>query len=163
MSSPEHKQLIWNLIKEIKVGMLVTTENENDTLRARPMHLVQEEYDNTLYFFTSKKDSKVFEIEKNKEVNLSFSDTKESIYVSLSGNAELSDDSKLIDRYWNSWVATWFDKGKDDPDIGMLKVKISKGEHWDANENKLVQAFKVAKAYMLESEAPEIGENEKFG
>ncbi len=35
MSSPEHKQLIWNLIKDIKVGMLTTNSvNESDSLRA---------------------------------------------------------------------------------------------------------------------------------
>ena len=27
MSSPEHKQKIWNLIKDIKVGMLVTKDD----------------------------------------------------------------------------------------------------------------------------------------
>nr|WP_290695538.1 pyridoxamine 5'-phosphate oxidase family protein [Halomonas sp. UBA3074] len=40
MSSPEHKQKIWKMIKDIKVGMLVTSDH--DTPRARPMHLVQE-------------------------------------------------------------------------------------------------------------------------
>lgn len=29
MSSPEHKQFVWNLIKEIKVGMLVTEDQDN--------------------------------------------------------------------------------------------------------------------------------------
>ncbi|MCA1806466.1 MAG: pyridoxamine 5'-phosphate oxidase family protein, partial [Actinobacteria bacterium] len=48
MSSPEHKQKIWKMIKEIKVGMLVTLDD--DVPRARPMHLVQDAYDGTLWF-----------------------------------------------------------------------------------------------------------------
>ena len=40
MSSPEHKQKIWKMIKDIKVGMLVTLDH--DMPRARPMHLVQD-------------------------------------------------------------------------------------------------------------------------
>ncbi|BBI60897.1 hypothetical protein HSBAA_22030 [Vreelandella sulfidaeris] len=28
MSSPEHKQKIWGMIKDIKVGMLVTLDND---------------------------------------------------------------------------------------------------------------------------------------
>lgn len=54
MSSPEHKQLIWSLIEEIKVGMLVTHDTEKNNIRSRPMSLVQEEYDGTLFFYTDK-------------------------------------------------------------------------------------------------------------
>lgn len=163
MSSPEHKQLIWNLIKDIKVGMLTTKENNKDeTLRARPMHLVQNEYDNTLYFYTSKHDSKIFEIEKDRDVCLTFSNPEDSVYVSLSGKAQLIEDDALLDKFWNSWVEAWFEKGRKDDDLGMLKIKIEKGEHWDSNENRLVQAFEMAKAQVLET-TPNIGENEKFG
>jgi general stress protein 26 len=48
MSSPEHKQKIWKMIKDIKIGMLVTLDQ--DVPRARPMHLVQDEYDGTMVF-----------------------------------------------------------------------------------------------------------------
>lgn len=164
MSSPEHKKLIWDLIKDIKVGMLVTSEIEgHDGLRARPMHLVQDAYDGTLYFYTPKKDAKVYEIKKDNDICITFSDPNNNIYVSLTGKARLSEDPELIDRYWNSWVEAWFEKGKQDPDIAMLKVKINRGEHWDTKENALVQSFELAKANIMEEATPDIGENEKFG
>ncbi|MTI21443.1 pyridoxamine 5'-phosphate oxidase, partial [Fulvivirga sp. RKSG066] len=163
MSSPEHKKLIWNLIKDIKVGMLVTAENESSKMRARPMHLVQDAYDGTLYFYTSKKDCKVYEIESDKDVCLTFADTSSQVYVSLTGQAKLTQDKELINRYWNSWVGAWFEEGKKDPDVAMLEVKISKGEHWNAKENKLLQLFEIAKANIKDEETPDIGENEKFG
>lgn len=163
MSSPEHKALIWNLIKDIKVGMMVTKATEDDSMHGRPMTLVQDAYDGTLYFFTSKKAAKVLEIDNDKDVCLTFSNPSDQAYVSLSGTAKLTDDKELIDRYWNSYVAAWFDEGKDHDDLGMLTIKINKGEHWDAKENKLVQLFEVAKANALESKTPDLGENEKFG
>ncbi|XKH01572.1 pyridoxamine 5'-phosphate oxidase family protein [Marinobacter nauticus] len=46
MSSPEHKQKIWKLIRDIKACMLTT--RHGDELRSRPMVLVQDEYDGTL-------------------------------------------------------------------------------------------------------------------
>lgn len=45
----------------------------------------------------------------------------------------------------------------------MLKVKINKGEHWNFKENKLVQAFEIAKANVVEATTPNFGKNEKFG
>jgi len=163
MSSPEHKALIWNLIKEIKVGMLVTEEKQHDGMRARPMQLVQDDYDGTLYFYTSKQSAKAFEIEKEKDVCITFSDHQKSIYVSLTGKAHISEDQALIDRYWSPGVAAWFEGGKDNEDLAILKLKVERGEHWDSNENKLFQLFEVAKANLMEDSTPNIGEHEKFG
>lgn len=162
MSSPEHKQLIWNLIKKIKVGMLVTEDDFESIMRARPMHLVQESYDGTLYFYTSKKSAKVFEVKQDKNVCITFSDSEEQVYVSLSGKAKLNDDKTLIDRYWNKWAEAWFPDGKDSSDVAMLEIKVEEGEHWNTDENKLTQLYEVAKANVLNT-TPDIGENEKFG
>ncbi|MEJ2005328.1 MAG: pyridoxamine 5'-phosphate oxidase family protein [Cyclobacteriaceae bacterium] len=162
MSSPEHKQFIWNLIEKIKVGMLVTEDEDESVLRGRPMHLVQDAYDGTLFFYTSKKSSKVFEIRDNRDVCITFSDPDNQVYVSLSGKAQLTQDRELIDRYWNPWAEAWFENGKQDPDVAVLKIKISKGEHWDADENKLIQAIEIAKSNVTSS-TPDLGDNEKFG
>lgn len=163
MSTPEHKELIWNLIKGIKVGMLVTHDVDHESLRARPMQLVQNAYDGTLYFYTSRKAAKVFEIQEERDVCVTFAEPDDDIYVSLSGRARLSDDPELIDRYWSPQVAAWFENGRDNEDLGILSIKISSGEHWDARSNKLVQLFGVAKANVRKSETPDPGENEKFG
>lgn len=162
MSTPEHKQFIWNLIKEIKVGMLVTEDDDEGILRGRPMHLVQDAYDGMLYFYTPKDSSKVFEIKDHRQVCITFSDPDDQVYVSLSGRAELTQDRELINRYWNAWAEAWFENGKDDPNVAMLIVKISKGEHWNTEDSKAVQAFEVAKANVTDT-TPDIGENEKFG
>lgn len=161
MSSPEHKQLIWSLIEEIKVGMLVTHDTEKNNIRSRPMSLVQEEYDGTLFFYTDKEDAKAFEVARDRDVCLTFADTSSQIYVSLSGKANITKDKNLIDRYWNRWVEAWFPEGENDPNLAMLEIKIDSGEHWKADENKLNQLFQLAKADLTD-ESPNIGENEKF-
>lgn len=162
MSSSEHKQLIWKLIKNIKFGMLVTNENDgSSSLRARPMTLVQDSYDHTLYFYTNKNDGNVFEIKNNRDVCVTFSDPAVKTYVSLSGKANLTTDSELIDRFWSKYVAAWYPGGKEDPDLAMLEIKIESGEHWKNDENMFVQLFQMAKANLDETR-PNMGENVKF-
>ena len=73
MSSPEHKEQIWNLIKDVKVGMLAT-EDQGD-MHARPMHLVQKDYDGTIWFFTRRDAEKVDELKSGRNVCLTFSST----------------------------------------------------------------------------------------
>lgn len=160
MSDPEHKQKIWKMIKKIKVGMLVTLDG--DMPRARPMHLVQDEYDGTLWFYTRGSAEKVFEAQADHDVCLSFSDQESGTYVSLSGKATLTRNQELIEKYWNPFVAAWFPEGKEDPDVTLLEIKIQFGEHWKAKESKAFQLYEITKANVKKS-TPDMGENEKFG
>ncbi|MFC0267070.1 pyridoxamine 5'-phosphate oxidase family protein [Kushneria aurantia] len=161
MSSPEHKQKIWNLIKEISVGMLVTLDD--GVPRARPMHLVQEAYDGTLWFYTKRSAEKSFEAEADRDVCITFSDQEEGVYVSMSGRARLRSDSELIDKYWNPFVAAWFDGGREDPDIALMEIDIDFGEHWQSKESKAFQLYEIAKSNVKKEHKPDMGENEKFG
>lgn len=160
MSSPEHKQKIWNLINDIKNGMLTTRHGEE--LRSRPMVLVQDEYDGTLWFYTDLESEKVFELEDDNDVCVSFSDPQEHVYVSLTGTGRATQDKALIERYWNPVIAAWFPEGKESPNVGMLEIKVTKGEHWNSDSSKMVKSIKTATAKM-KGDKPDLGEHEKFG
>lgn len=161
MSSPEHKKKIWNLIKDIKVAMLMT-HSEKLGLHSRPMQLVQDDYDGTLWFFTNVDSEKVFEINNQNEVCLAFSCPKSETYVSMTGYAKLSQNRELIHKFWSPFVDAWFPDGKDSPKVGLIEVKINKGEHWDTDSNAFVQGFKMLKSSVTD-EQPDLGENQKFG
>jgi general stress protein 26 len=160
MSSPEHKQKIWNLIKDIKTGMLTTRHGEE--LRSRPMVLVQDEYDGKLWFYTDLDSEKVFELESDNDVCVSFADPDNHVYVSLMGVGQAVQDKSLIDKYWNPFVAAWFPEGKDAPNVGMVEIKVEKGEHWNSDSSKMVKSVKTAAA-KIKGEQPDLGEHEKFG
>lgn len=160
MSSQEHKALIWDLIKQVKVGMLTT--HVNNTLHARPMHIVQDEYDNRLWFFTDLNSEKVQETLAENDVCLVFSHPGKDIYVSLTGKASISQDKELIDKFWNPFVAAWFPDGKEADNVGLIEVKISAGEHWETASGKLMQLAEIAKANFT-NETPDLGDNKKFG
>lgn len=160
MSSPEHKRKIWNLIKDIKNGMLTTRHGAE--LRSRPMVLVQDEYDGTLWFYTDLDSEKVFELEDDNDVCVSFADTHNHVYVSLTGVGRATRDKALIEKYWNSVIAAWFPEGKSSPNVGMLEIKVLKGEHWNSDSSKMIKSVKTAAA-RARGEKPDLGEHEKFG
>ncbi|WP_253273051.1 pyridoxamine 5'-phosphate oxidase family protein [Halomonas sp. PR-M31] len=113
-------------------------------------------------FYTKRSAEKVMESQQDSKVCLSFSDQEEGIYVSMSGTANLTDNRELIDKYWNPFVGAWFPKGKEDPDVALMEIKIQMGEHWKSKESKTFQLYEIAKANMTEK-TPDMGENEKFG
>lgn len=159
MGSPEHKLKVWNLIKDIKIGMLVTHDGE--AIRSRPMQLVQDAYDGTLWFYTNASDPKVREIKDDQQVNVTFADPSNGRFASLCGHAKLSKDKELINRYWNDYVGAWFPQGKDHSDTAMLEIKIEHGEHWDNKTNPISFYYELKKA-LAKGEVPEIGENQTF-
>lgn len=159
MSSPEHKEKIWKLISDIGTGMLVSLNNHE--LHARPMQLVQDEYDGTLWFFTQDNGPKVQEIAADSNVCLTFADTSKNVYVSLTGTATLTTDQKLIDKFWNPVVSSWYPDGRESSNLALLEIKIKRGEHWDADTNPISFWYEVAKANMT-NKRPNLGENQKF-
>ncbi len=158
--TPKDYDLLWQKIKPIKTCMFTTVDG--DDLRARPMQLVQDEFDGTLYFFTEANTPKVDEAQQHREVCLSFADVEDECFVSLSGMSRVNHDKRLIDKFWNPFVAAWFPEGKDSSNVTLLEIEVYAAEYWDATANRMVQLYEIAKANVTDTE-PDLGENRKFG
>jgi general stress protein 26 len=133
------------LIKDIEFAML-TTEDDDGTLRSRPMGTVQSEFDGTLYYFTYGTSHKVLEVKQHHQVNLSYARPDKQQYVSLSGTASLSRDRQKMEELWNPALKAWFPKGLDEPDIALLRVEVTKAEYWDSPPSGVVHAIGLLKA-----------------
>src|SRR4051812_47163341 len=86
---------LWSMIKDIRVAMM-TTIDDDGTLRSRPMMGKQPEFDGNLWFFTSADSHKVEEVNQHRRVNLSYADPDNQNYVSVSGTAGLVRDKQKI-------------------------------------------------------------------
>ena len=65
-------------------------------------------------------------------------------FLSVNGMAEVSRDKERVEKYWNKMMEGWFEKGKDDPRIRVLKVIPLEAHYWDNKSNKLMTLLKVA-------------------
>ena len=148
------------LMKNVRFCMLTTIDSDGG-LRSRPMALQQTEFDGDLWFFTGKSTEKVDEIQEHRQVNVSFSDPKANVYVSVSGRARLVEDRQKAEELWNIFHRTWFPKGVDDPDLILMKVEVEKAEYWDSPNSAVVHLYGLAKA-MITGQSPNPGEHEKL-
>ena len=157
-SHNEATQKMWAMMKSISFAMLTT--EDDDHLRARPMVAAQTDFDGVLWFFTRASSHKVDEVQQDQRVGVTYADPSKQDYVSLSGKARLVRDKAAIDAHWGEAMRTWFPKGKDDPDIALLKVDVAMAEYWDAPSSTMVHAYGYVKA-VLTGEPPHPGGNEK--
>lgn len=144
MSETNDTTKLWDLIKAVEIAMMVTEDGEH--LRSRPMAMSQTEFDGTLWFFTRASSHKVAELESEHRVNLAFAHPGKQDYVSVSGRASLVRDRAAIDQHWSEAVRVWFPKGKDDPEIALLKVTVQQAEYWDAPSSTMLHAYGYVKA-----------------
>jgi general stress protein 26 len=147
------------LIKGIRIAML-TTVDEDNSLRSRPMAAPQMVFEGELWFFTGADTPKVEESQQHRQVNVSFADPEHQDYVSVSGTASLVRDRRKLEELWSPWFRTWFPQGLDDPNLALLKVEVEKAEYWDAPSSTMVQLYGVVKA-SLTGKAPQ-GEHAKL-
>ena len=148
MSTPTGQERIAKLgalIKDIRVAMLTTVE-EDGSLRSRPMATQTTPFDGTLWFFTEKSAPKVHEVEEEAHVNVSYAKPEDQLYVSVSGTARVVEDRAQIEALWHPMLKAWFPEGKDDPNVALLRVEVQKAEYWDSPSSKVVQLFGLAKA-----------------
>jgi general stress protein 26 len=150
-----------SLIEDIKVGML-TTADDDGTLRSRPLHTVGVDEDCTLWFFTSASSPKVSETRADGgRVNMSYANPAKHDYVSVSGTATLSRDRAKMKQMWSKWVEVFFPKGIDDPDLALLRVDVEKAEYWDAPGSGIGRLYGLTKA-LTTGNTDALGENQKL-
>ncbi len=134
-------------IKGIKIAMLTTLDKASGTLRSRPMATLSEEKGSEdLWFLTQASAHKVEEAD-GYPVNLSYASPEENRYISVSGVAQLVQDRKKVEKSWKTEHAVWFPKGKEDPDLALLKVTAMSAEYWDGPANSMMQVFQAATSF----------------
>jgi len=120
---------VWTLAETIGFCMLSTIEGK--AIRSRPMaaHVVREE--KAIYFLTDAASHKDDAIDANPNVGLAFADPSGQKYVSISGQATISNDRAKIKELWSTPAKAWWDS-PDDPSIRVLRIDPEDAHFWDS-------------------------------
>ncbi len=158
----DHAKL-WDLIKDTKFGMF-THRHDGDMLHSHPLTTQNKSADEngTLYFFISKSSEIAQSIAADPVVNVAYANTDADSYVSVAGQAAMSDDAAKKKELFTKLAEAWFPKGVDDPDLGLLMVQIDQAEYWDVQESKMVQIYKMMKAAATGKPPTDMGEHKKI-
>ena len=118
---------------------MMTTATAGGALSSRPMSNNGEvEYDGNSYFFTWKKSRLVKDLKKNSRVNLEFMGAKR-LFVSVTGQAKLTDNRAKMADHWTKELKTWFKDGVDTDGLVMVQVAAKRIKFWqDEQEGEVV-------------------------
>lgn len=74
--------------------------------------------------------------------HLTFTAKNHALFACVHGQFTLDNDRAVIDRLWNDWVAAWFEGGKDDPKLALLRFQPEHAEIWE-NESSFWAGIKM--------------------
>lgn len=134
---------IKELVKDITTCMFCTKVTEIP-FKTRPMATLDVDDDGNLWFMSGIDSNKNDEIKTDDQVQLIYAKGGNSHFLTISGKADLVSDQEKIDELWNAFAKTWFQDGKKDPNISLIKIVPGEAYYWDTVHGKMVSLLKIA-------------------
>lgn len=148
----DDRQHIADLVSKAKVAMHTTTTAEGKRVN-RPMAVQEVEFDGDLWFFAYEDSSKVAQIRLAPEVNVSFSDSRNSSWTSIAGRAEVVHDRQKAEQLYSPTLKAGFTDGVQTPGITLVKVHADSAEYWEGPTSAVGWVIGTARAIVTRNPA----------
>ncbi len=143
MTSPaELEAKFWKALSGDRTAMLglAGVDGHSQPMTAQILH--EETARGPIWFFSSSETDLVKSITGTRRAMLHFSAKGHDLFASVQGDITLDDNRPIIDRLWNPFVAAWYEGGKEDPKLRLLRLDPDHAQVW-LNENSLLAGVKM--------------------
>ena len=132
-------------MKNMPIGML-TTQTADLEIRSRPMLVHGVDEQGWVWLLTDRTSRKAWDLTQNPNANISFQSPRGDRYVSVQGTALVVKDNLRLKRLWNPTYRAWFPKGKTDPELVLVAVKITRVEYWLVPKHRIARVAGAVRA-----------------
>jgi len=126
-------------MRDIDFTML-STRAPNGAIAARPMSNNREvDYDGDSYYFTCGDAHMIADIERDRQVGLSFQGKSgllhmRPFFVAVEGDADIIRDKAAFAEHWTRGLDRWFRQGIDTPGLTLIHVRATRVHYWDGED-----------------------------
>jgi general stress protein 26 len=115
--------------------------------RTRPMTAQVDNPDaeegGTIYFFGANSESLVQAIGGGHRAVATYVSKDHKLFAHVHGTLGVVNDRSIIDRLWNPMIASWYEDGKDDPDLALIRFDAEQADIWEAHTGTTLKAALV--------------------
>jgi general stress protein 26 len=120
----------WKHLRSDRTVMLGLEASQPTTLRPMTAQIDGDEDAGPIWFFTST-DAAISEGLSSADLAIfTFASKGFDVFATVHGHMTRTTDRATIDRLWNPWVAAWYEGGKDDPKLALLRFDPASAEIW---------------------------------
>jgi general stress protein 26 len=140
-SEHEIAQRFWKALRSDRVVLLGLPGVEGGHSQPMTAQVGTDDGPGLLWFFSSRDTDFVRQLGNGSHAVAHFAAKGHDLFASLDGILVPFNDRDMIDRLWNPHVAAWFNDGKDDPSVQLLRLEPRRLQVW-LNEGSLLAGMK---------------------
>ena len=141
MPTPQELEAdFWKALKSDMTMMLGLDGVEDG--HARPMTAQVEGDHGPIWFFTSIENGIVRKLGEGDRAIATFTSKGHDLFATVHGRLSVDNNRSTLDRLWNRYVAAWYEGGKDDPKLALLRLDPEKAEIWQ-DASSLIAGIKM--------------------
>lgn len=122
-----NRETVLDVMRSERFVMLSTATREGKIV-SHPMTPQQVTDEAEVWFIIGRDSDQSEAIRANPQVNLAFAEA--GSWLSLAGTAEFVDDQAKIDELWTEQAGAYFEQGRQDPNVTLLKVTGDSAQFW---------------------------------
>ena len=128
--------------KALKADMTVMLSVHGVSERMQPMTAQMLDGKDFIWFFTTRDNGLVADMARGDKAMMCFASKGHDLFACLDGRLEFDTDRTTIDQLWNPFVAAWFEGGKDDPNLQLIRLDPISAQIW-LNEHSIFSGIKL--------------------
>jgi general stress protein 26 len=130
----------WSALTSDRTVMLGLDGVENGHTRPMTAQVVDDR--SPIWFFASRDNSLVNHSGESARAVAAFTSKGHDLFASVRGSLCVDQDRVMIEKLWNPFIAAWFEGGKDDPNLVLLRFDAESTQVW-LNANDLLAGIKM--------------------
>ena len=152
-SDPEEvRKEFWESLADSPFVMLAL---DNDRKHSIPMRAQLDKDANSAIWFYTSRDNR---LAKGGPAMMQFVSKGHDLFACVSGNLTEETNDAIIDKHWSKPVEAWYEQGRQDPSLLMLRLDLGDAEIWEADPG-VVGMFKMMTGMTMNGD--EMGDHAK--
>lgn len=145
---------VFDVLADVRAGMLGLTAGGDGF---QPMTHFPDAASGTIWFISSTDTAMVQSLGLGEDAEYVVISDDHDVHISLRGKLfQLHDEAKL-DALWSPFVSAWFEGGREDPRIALLRFDPEVGDVWASDTSTLKFGFEIIRANLDPAHQPQVG------
>lgn len=96
--------------------------------------------DRQIWFFADRSEDLYKGLQRSNRAIATYASKGHDFFASLRGSLVEEQDEAMVDRLWNPMIASWYEDGRDDPKLVLLRLDAEQADVWDAHAGATLKA-----------------------
>jgi len=132
----EIREEFWESIADSPFVMMALDSGREHSIPMRAQ--LDKDANSSIWFYTSRDNR----LAKGGPAMMQFISKGHDLFACVSGNLTEETDPAIIDKHWSKPVEAWYEQGRQDPSLLMLRLDLGDAEIWEADPG-VVGMFKM--------------------